>query len=231
VRPTTAGIALVLVLLAGCSGTGPPTPTPAAPPPLGTCDITLPDGSRADCQQHAQRLGATASRIGFLCSEQTVPGPQGQVQLLRKPASGETAIGLALSGPSSGIAWLGSDPDRMWSWTDAQGDEAWSLGPIAAGQSLFIKAYTFSLQDANDTAARPSIEQLWTPMGGQAYAIHRIVVAGEELFLDRMVGLDLGSGVQYSLASFDQYDGPHLLQGRHAPLVSTRLATHDLPSC
>lgn len=224
---------LIGLALAGCSSPNGANPQPTSPEAIsvGQCDIQLPDGSKADCKQHAQESRQAPSRAGYICTEQTVGGPQGTVSILRRPASDETVLSLELTGKTNGIVWLQSDPVRMWAWASANGDEAWALGRIEAGQTIIVKAYTFTIRDANATSEPATIEQRWTTVNGQAYAIQRIVVAGSELFLDRMVGIDRGSGVEYSLASFDHAVGARLLEGRHTPVISTRLVTDDLPSC
>lgn len=222
-----------LLLIAGCAsndvrtGNKPPEDELAS----GTCQVNLPDGSPADCLQHAMALSGQANIAGAICTEQTIPGSQGSVQLYRRPLSSLTVLQLALAQQTSGVAWLESDPFTMWFWQGADGQERWELGHIEAGDKIFIKAYSLDIQDLNARGENLLIEQRWTTVADQAYALHRIVLEDREYFLDRMVGLDRGGVVEYSLASFSQYLDQVYLQVTHTSIISTVLPIDDMPSC
>lgn len=225
------GLMILSMALAGCTAsmeepiaTGTPVTQPAP------CAGTYPDGSPHVCRQGASPL-IEADPRGTVCSDQSFPGPQGTIQLRRHPVSGEVHLVLDLAQDgTSGIAWVLGKPETMWYWRAADVDTSWTLGVLEQGTQLRILAYTFAIEETNQSTPT-TLEQYWSPYDGYAYALHRVVADGREYFFDRMVAVDRGGHTTYEMASFNAYAGPFLFEARHSRVISVDLTVREGSSC
>lgn len=218
---------LAVLLLSGCIGTGPDATTDEGTKAPG-CGLIYPDGSPNDCRQDA--LAATAVTPGpeHLCVDTTPPG-RNTARILRD-ATGNVVLAPDLDADRAhGVAWLGSDPSRMWSWTDAPGDAAWMLGPVPTDEDVWFWTYAVDVVDRNDTTAEPSIDQRWSLYDGQPYPVHRIVADDGEHWLDATVGFTRDNRTAYRLVPFIAWAGEHWFEASYRPLARGALTNHQFP--
>lgn len=218
---------LAVLLLSGCVGTGPDQTVDVGADAPG-CGLVYPDGSPNDCQQSAPAATAVTPGPEHLCVDTSLPG-QNTIRLLRDVV-GNVVLAPDLDADRvHGVAWLESDPSRMWSWTGAAGDAAWMLGPVPTGEHVWFWAYAMDVVDRNDTTAEPSIDQRWSVYEDQPYPVHRIVADDGEHWFDATVAFTGGDRMVYRLVAFDAWAGEHWFEASHRPLVFGTLTNHQLP--